>query len=153
MSTWRKVTMRHRHGLFEVLVDGERLVSGCVFKDQGIPSEFHGADPLRRTTFGQIGELGKSFWRMITYHVENPTLDDVDWSWDAASGEYPDQYQRDRLIQMHANDPHQKHSPDHGYSSWLFLEDGRICFTDYTNRGDEPGLSHIVGLHFRPEEL
>ena len=152
-TRYRTVTMKHHRGLFEVLVDGDRIISGCVFKDQSIPSETHGANPLRRTTFGQIGDRGNSYWKSVKYRVENPTLVDTSWSWEASGGEHPDQYQRDRLIQVHANDPNQDPNPDHGYSSWLFLDDGSIAFVDYTNYGDEPGLSHIVGLNFRPEEV
>jgi|APSaa5957512622_1039677.scaffolds.fasta_scaffold22252_2 hypothetical protein len=153
MTEWRKITLRHRKGLFEVLIDGEKAISGCVFHDQGVPSEFHGANPQNRTTFGQIGESGKSFWRSVSYEVENPTLENTSWKWEAAGGEHPDQYQRERLVQFHANDPHQAPNPDHGYSSWLCLDDGTIAFVDYTNCGDTPGLSHIVGLNFRLEEI
>ncbi len=152
LSRFRTVTMRHHAGLFELLVDGRLVCCGCVFRDQSIPSEFHGADPLRRTTFGQIGGVGKSYWKSVRYRVQNPTLPDVVWEWDASRRTFPDQYQRDRLIQMHANDPSHA-APDHGYSSWVLLDDGRIMWVDYTNLGDEAGTSHIVGLHFRPEEL
>jgi hypothetical protein len=152
-STYHHVAMRHRGGLCEVLVDGEVVISGCVFHDQGIPSEMHGASPLRRTTFGQIGTKGKSYWKSVRYEVKNPTLENCAWKWDASKGEHPDQYQRDNLIQMHPNDPEQKPGPDHGYSSWLFLDDGRITWVDYTNCGDIPMKSHIVGMHIHPDEL
>jgi len=41
------------------------------------------------------------------------------------------------MIEIHANPPHQEHhnSPDHGYSSWVVLEDDRIMFVNYTNVG------------------
>ncbi len=51
---------------------------------------------------------------------------------------------------LHANDGDH---PDHGYSSWLQLPDGRISFVDYSNRGDEPGKSHLVGGILDPAEL
>ena len=86
-------------------------------------------------------------------YLKNPTLDDFEWAWEAAKGERPDEYQRQRMIQIHANHPDQKPDPDHGYSSWIMLEDGRIFLVDYTNYGDEPGKSHLVGVYLDPEDI
>jgi hypothetical protein len=54
-----------------------------------------------------------------SYEVKNTTLPDIEWSWDASNSQWPDQYQRERMIQIHGNHPDQKPNPDHGYSSWL----------------------------------
>ena len=89
----------------------------------------------------------------VSYTVGNPTLDDFSWSWQASSGDYPDQYQRDRMIQIHANHPAQQPWPDHGYSSWVIRDDGTIFFVDYTNAGDVPDTSHIVGVVINPEDI
>ena len=112
-----------------------------------------GADPSKRTQFGQLGETGQSYWRRVSYSVKNPTLEDIEWSWDASDGVPPDEYQRTRMIQIHANDPEQMPNPDHGYTSWLHLNDGRILLVDYTNRGDQPGQSHLVGIHFGEDDI
>ena len=153
MTRERTVTIRHRKGLLEAQVDGETLVYGCVFHG-GLPLEdHHGGNPERRTQFGQYGDSGVSRWKGVSYDVKNPTHPDYSWSWEAASGEWPDQYQRDRLIQIHANHPDQKPIPDGGYSSWVILEDGRILFVDYTNCGDPPGQSHVVAAFLDPEDL
>jgi hypothetical protein len=153
MTRERTVEIRHRAGLLEARVDGKTLVFGCVFHG-GLPlPEFHGANPERRTQFGQFGDSGRSRWSSVSYAVKNPGHPDFSWSWEASSGQWPDQYQRDRLIQIHANHPDQKPGPDGGYSSWVTLEDGRIMFVDYTNCGDEPGKSHIVGVFLEPEDL
>jgi hypothetical protein len=32
------------------------------------------------------------------------------------------------------------------------LDDGRIMFVDYTNFGNEPGRSHLVGVYLEPED-
>jgi hypothetical protein len=57
------------------------------------------------------------------------------------------------MIQIHANEPDSEPWPDHGYSSWVVLDDGRIFLVDYTNCGDEPDRSHIVGVYLDPEDL
>ena len=43
--------------------------------------------------------------------------------------------------------------PDHGYSSWVQREDGRIFLVDYTNCGDVPNTSHLVGVYLEPEDF
>lgn len=153
MTTMRTVTVCHRHGLFEVFVDGRQFLRGCVFREDGFGNDFHGGNPTRRTQFGQMGDSGESRWRRVRYQVQNPTQPAFSWYWSSAQKVYPDQYQRDRMIQIHPNDPDQKPNPDHGYSSWLPLPDGRIVFVDYTNRGDEPGKSHLVGGFIEPGDL
>ena len=56
------------------------------------------------------------------------------------------------LIQIHAKAPVPEHGPDHGYSSWLVLPDGRIRFVDYTNCGDPVNKSHLVGAYLTAED-
>ncbi|MFC1716321.1 sialidase family protein [Candidatus Poribacteria bacterium] len=153
MTRERTVTIHHRRGLLQVQLDGETVISECVWRESPHLGDFHGGNPTKRTQFGQAGETGRSFWKSISYSVKNPTLDDVEWSWDASQGLCPDDYQRRRLIQIHANPPGQKASPDHGYSSWLMLADDRIILVDYTNFGDKPGRSHLVGVYLELEDL
>lgn len=153
LTQYRTVRLHHRQGWFRVEVDGKLVLNRCVFREEAPASDFHGADPLRRTQFGQFGETGQSFWRKLSYQVINPMLEDVHWSWSAADGTWPDQYQRDRLIQLHGNHPAQKPTPDHGYSSWVILDDQRIYFVDYTNHGDKPHKSHLVGLFIELVEI
>jgi len=153
MTKPRKITLHHSRGLFRVMVDGKVLLNTCVFREEARIADFHGGDVTKRTQFGQFGNQGRSFWQRLSYSLKNPTLGDVEWSWRAAGGKWPDEYQRQRLIQVHANHPDQKPSPDHGYSSWVALEDGRIMLVDYTNHGDEPGKSHLVGVYLDPEDI
>lgn len=153
MTRDRTVIVHHRRGLLEVRVDGKTLISECVWRESPRLNDFHGGDPTKRTQFGQTGETGRSVWKSVSYSVKNPTLDDIEWSWDASQGLWPDEYQRRRLIQIHANPPGQKARPDHGYSSWLMLDDGRIMLVDYTNFGDEPDRSHLVGVYLEPEDI
>ena len=153
MTRERTVAVRHSDGLVQVTVDGDALMSGCCRKGGTVPMDFWGGSPERRTQFGQFGDQGKSAWSRVRYQVKNPTLADAAWEWDASEGEWPDQYQRERLIQIHGNRPDQNGAPDGGYSSWVVLEDGRILFVDYTNCGDEPKRSHIVGVYIEQEDI
>ncbi len=153
MTRERAVSIYHRRGMLEAKVDGETLVRYRVRREGQILADPFGADPSKRTQFGQLGELGQSFWKRVSYSVKNPTLENIEWSWDASDGVRPDEYQRTRMVQIHANDPEQKPNPDHGYTSWLHLDDGRILLVDYTNRGDQPGQSHLVGVHFTEDDI
>ena len=153
-SRFRRVQISHRRGLLQVRVDGEVVRSASVFHEELALSEFMRGGPLHaRTMFGQLGEAGTSWWRRVRYETRNPRLTDWRWQWEAASGRWPDQYQRERLTQVHGNHPDQQPGPDHGYSSWLQQEDGTIVFVDYTNLGDDGGKSHLVGAFIRPQEL
>ena len=153
-SRFRTVRISHRRGLLQVRVDGEVVRSASVFHEELALSEFMRGGPLHaRTMFGQLGDTGTSWWRRVRYETHNPRLTDWRWSWEAAGGLWPDQYQRDRLTQVHGNHPDQQPGPDHGYSSWLQQEDGGIVFVDYTNLGDADGKSHLVGAFIRPQDL
>ena len=153
-SRFRTVQIAHRRGLLQVRVDGEVVRSASVFHEELAMSEFMRGGPLHaRTMFGQLGDQGTSWWRRIRYETRNPRLTDWRWNWSAADGAWPDQYQRDRLTQVHGNHPGQQPGPDHGYSSWLQQEDGTIVFVDYTNYGDDGGKSHLVGAFIDPRDL
>jgi sialidase-1 len=148
----RTVRIHHRRGVLQVSVDGLPLINWCVFRESPVLDDFHGAFPEKRVQFGQLGERGASYWERAAYTVSNPTLPDYCWQWSAADGCLPDDYQRRRLLQVHANDPAVSW-PDNGYSSWVLLPDGRILLVDYTNLGDEPQKSHLVGVHLTLDDL
>ena len=153
LTRYRTVRIHHRRGWLRVEVDGELVLNRCVFREEAPATDFHGGVPGRRTQFGQLSDSGQSCWRRVSYQVANPTLADYSWSWAASDVVWPDQYQRERLIQIHGNHPAQKPNPDHGYSSWLFLDDGRIMLVDYTNAGDVAPTSHLVGVFIDPQDL
>ncbi len=147
MTRFRRVGLRHRRGWLQVKLDGETVMQASVFREEWPASDFHGGDPMRRTQFGQWSASGRSYWRRVSYRLGNPNLDDFSWEWAAKSGAFPDQYQRDRMIQIHANHPAQKPWPDHGYSSWIQREDGGVYLVDYTNAGDAADTAHLVGVN------
>ena len=104
MTQERDVAVSHRLGMLEIRVDGETLIRYRVRREGQVLDDRSG-NPAKRTQFGQLGDAGRSFWKRVSYSVKNPTLDDVEWSWDASSGEHPDEYHRTRMIQVYANDP------------------------------------------------
>ena len=153
MTDFHTIALFHRRGWLRVKIDGEVILHACVFREETPASDFHGGDPMRRTQFGQLGDSGRSFWRRISYRLGNPSLDDFTWTWEASSGTYPDQYQRERMIQIHANHPKQKPWPDHGYSSWIQREDGSIFLVNYTNAGDVADTAHLVGVNIEQTDI
>ena len=150
---WRTVRIHHRRGLLSVTVDGREVTRDCVFRGENDLTDFYTLMPERRTDWGQIGAEGRSWWRRVRYEIRNRDIEDFAWAWDPAAGKLPDDETRRELLELHANTRGQKPAPDYGYSSWVVLEDGRIMFVDYSNRGDAPGKSHLVGLHIDPTEL
>ena len=153
MTRFRRVGLRHVRGWLQVMLDGETVFQASVFRESWPASDFHGGDPRRRTQFGQWSASGRSYWRRVSYRLSNPTLGDFNWAWAANSGKYPDQYQRERMIQIHANHPAQKPWPDHGYSSWIQREDGSVYLVDYTNAGDAADTAHLVGVNIAPADI
>ncbi|HTO02444.1 MAG TPA: hypothetical protein VL069_02025, partial [Opitutus sp.] len=153
MTQYREVAIRHKRGLLQVYLDDQLAFSSPVSWETYALRDFLSDDPTKRTQFGQIGDEGRSHWQRVSYRVFNRTLPIATWHWQAKDGKWPDQYQRDRLVQIHSNPIGVKHRPDHGYSSWLTLKDGRIFLVDYTNRGDAPNKSHLVGVYINPEDI
>lgn len=154
MTQFHTITLHHNRGLLQVQVDGETLINQCIFREDARIGDSRRAGELGwYTHFGQPNAGGRSFWQSVSYTAKNRTLADFHWSWQADTGCYPDEYQRRRLIQIHGNHPDQAPGPDHGYSSWLLLADGRIFLADYTNYGDPSGKSHLVGVYLTPEDL
>jgi hypothetical protein len=141
MTEWRRIRIHHRGGLLRVFLDGQDVIR---FRHL-LPG------PFVPTCFGSPrGGAGTSQWRYVNYHVRNRTEPEHYWIWDARSLEYPDQYDLDRLLEVHPN-PHER--PDNGYSTWHQFDDGEILVLDYTNRGDPHGQSHIVGCRLRLEDF
>ncbi len=154
MTTDHKITLLHEGGLLRVFVDGVPVINQCIFREDVGPGGWYGGGRLHAfTMFGEVGDRGRSIWKSVTYEIRNRTLPDWSWAWEAASGQWPDQYQRDRLIQIHANELTEDHRPDNGYSSWLVLPDGRIILVDYTNLGDPPDKSHLVAVYLEPDDI
>lgn len=154
MTDYRKVTLTHKQGLCRVLIDGKVMINVPISREENRIGEFNNTgDVSRRTQFGQFGDRGKSYWKNVNYTVNNISQPEYSWQWNAESNEYPNHYERERLIQVHANHPNQQPRPDHGYSSWIQQEDGTVFLVDYTNCGDVPEKSHIVGVYIAPEDL
>ena len=144
MTKSRSVRLRAQKGLFTVEVDKKVVLNRALYNDF----------PLLETWFGRaIGGTGKSWWRRVSYQVTNETEAAHHWGWQAQSGEHPDQYQLDHMLELHANYPSATHKPDNGYSSWAELSDGRFFMVDYSNRGDPRALSHLYGVYFSLEDF
>lgn len=154
MTQTRKVTLHHRRGWLQIKVDDETVINQCVFREPVPVGDSRRAGSLRGySAWGQAGAGGRSFWQDVSYEVHNRTLAPFAWSWQATSQTFPDQYQQDRMIQIHGNHPDQPPAPDHGYSSWIQLSDDQIYFVDYTNYGDPGGNSHLVGVYLEAGDL
>ena len=154
MTVFHTIRIHHRRGLLQIQIDGKTVIDVCVFREEKPIGDSRRAGALGGYThFGQPDMGGRSHWQSVSYAAQNATLDDFRWSWNAASGEYPDEYQQRRMIQIHANHPDQPPGPDHGYSSWLMLDGGRMMWVDYTNYGDPAGSSHLVGVYIDPDDI
>ena len=154
MSQFRRITLHHRRGWLQVKVDGATVINQCIFRESAPVGDSRGSGPLSGySAWGQPSAGGHSHWQSVSYKVANRTLPPHEWSWQAASGDWPDQYQQERMIQIHGNHPDQAPGPDHGYSSWIQRSDGRIFLVDYTNYGDPPGNAHLVGTEIDLQDL
>ena len=72
MTEYRRVSLRLRNGLLEVLVDGSAVVRGAVFWDSNRVFYSAGRTVGYRTQFGQLGESDRSYWRSVSYVGDMP---------------------------------------------------------------------------------
>jgi hypothetical protein len=137
MTQWHRLRVHHTAGLVRVYLDSTDVLR---FR---LPA----AGRFVPTCFGSPRDgTGTSCWKSVSYLTRNQSEPEHAWVWDARSGQYPDQYELDRLLELHPN-THER--PDNGYSSWLLLDDGEVLVLDYTNEGDPLGQSHIVACRLR----
>lgn len=141
MTVWHTIRIHHRGGLLRVYLDGRDVLRYHVLRDA----------PLTPTFFGTATDsTGESWWQHVKYHVRNLTEPEHVWLWDMHRGKYPDQYESDRVLELHAN----THAmPDNGYSAWHQFADGEIRVLDYTNEGDPLGQAHVVGCALWVEDF
>ncbi len=101
---------------------------------------------------------GYSIWRRFELTLDDPNTGRYTSSWSAESGEFPDQYQLDHIIEVGAAAA----SHDQGYSGWVELDDGRIFVVNYTDDGASTesgkyggryGISWIRGTFMLPSDL
>jgi hypothetical protein len=141
MTEWHTVRVHHRGGLVRVYLDGHDVLRYRLL----LPG------PFVPTCFGSPRNgTGTSYWRWAKYHTRNQSEPEHFWMWEARSGAYPDQYEQDRLLELHAN-THER--ADNGYSTWHRFGDGEILVLDYTNQGDPHGQSHVVACRLRVEDF
>ena len=141
LTRWRRLRVHHTAGLVRVYLDGQ----------DALRFRLPAPGPFISTCFGSPRDgTGTSCWQTVSYLTRNQTEPEHCWVWDARSGQYPDQYELDRLLELHPN-THER--PDNGYSSWLPLAGGEILVLDYTNQDDPLGQSHIVGCRLRAEDF
>lgn len=114
LTRWQHLRFVREDGLLTVICGSQTLF------------EIEVTDRLDRTVrFGSQG-LARVEWKSASVKVAHPDDETIDWSWSAASGSYPDQFRRDRMVRLNR-------SADTGYSGWTQLDDGTVLMTDYTN--------------------
>ncbi len=137
----RRLRVHHRRGPTEVSVDGEVALARLVYREEYWDRSFFGNGPDHE---------GLARWFSAAYTVANPTEPPHAWRWSAAGGQYPNQYEIDRWVELDYNaDPR----PDHGYSSWVRFQDGEVFVADYTNEGSVAGKARLKGYFLRVEDL
>ena len=141
MRRKRHLRIHHWGGLLTISVDGEPLLYSPVLGEELWDRSFFGNGPDHQ---------GSVRWFGASYAIKNPTEPAHTWRWDARSGEYPNQYEIDRWLELDYNS---STNPDHGYSSWVRFPDGEILVVDYTNEGAPPGKSMLKGYRLRAEDF
>lgn len=141
LTRWRGLAVDYRDGKIEVSVDGASMIRNLVFQETPLERSWFGSDPEHK---------GALSLRSVRYRVRNPRDHDHRYEWHAAGNEHPNQYEIDRWLELDYNS---NPNPDHGYSSWVPLPDGRLFVADYTNEDSPPGKACLKGYYLRPEEL
>ena len=157
MTRFRKVALRHRRGWLQVQIDGASVLHTCVFREETPrQSDF----PWWRSHAAHaIWAMGRFRTQLLAMCISYRLGQSQARGLCLALGRLrfrraiPDQYQRERIIQIHGNHPDQKPWPDHGYSSWIQRQDGSIYLVDYTNAGDVADTAHLVGVNIVPDDI
>jgi len=108
--------------------------------DFGSQDHFH-----RREVVGK----GESVWQRVKITVENPDAPNDTWSWDAANGVYPDQYQRDRMVEV-------KFQPlpnGQGGPSWVQFPDGEILVVHNGAMAEDAPKPFLMGCYLKPSDF
>ena len=98
---------------------------------------------------------GYSIWRSFAVTMDDPQTGRYTSSWSADSGEFPDQYQLNHMIEVEASVA----GIDQGYSAWIELDDGRIFVAAYTDDGAptlwgaKMGITWMRGTFLEPGDL
>ena len=141
LTRWRELGVEYRDGKIEISVDGASVIRNLVFQETPLERSYFGSDPEHEGTLRL---------RSVRYRVENPSDHDHHYEWHAAGNGFPNQYEIDRWLELDYNS---NRNPDHGYSSWVLLPDGRLFVADYTNEDSPAGKACLKGYYLRPEEL
>lgn len=147
-----KIDMTSPHTIRLQVLGGQVIVSA-----DGKPKLYwiiQSEQPVLNTGFGRVSENSGDVWfEHVRYEAKNDTEPHFKWDWKASSGNYPDQYQIDRTLELMGNPPVPYRLPDNGYSSFIEREDGSIYMVDYTTRGDAPPASHLYRVIFSPKDF
>ncbi len=103
---------------------------------------FESQDHFRRRA---VVGAGESLWQRVEIVVENPDAPNDMWRWDAADGVYPDQYQRDRMVEV-------KWQPlpnGQGGPSWVQFPDGEILVVHNGCMAEDAAVPFLMGCFLR----
>jgi len=120
----------------------------CFGTSPHIPGQTH----LRAPVVPQQTR-GESYWKYVKLRVTNPTLPEYQYEWHAKSGQYPNQYERDKILEI-AYDP----NGDPGEPHTIEFPDGTIYCVYHTAAEAERGEGvfrnpYIMGCTIHPSDL
>ena len=113
---------------------------------RGFRHPFDSQDHFRRR---KVVGKGESVWRRVGIVVENPDAANDTWNWDAADGTYPDQYQRDRMVEV-------KFQPlpnGQGGPSWVQFPDGEILVVHNGAMAEDAPKPFLMGCYLKPSDF
>ena len=119
----------------------------------GVPAKWPGTFLPSQMYSEEI--TGYSIWRNFALTMDDPGTGTYTSSWSADSGEFPDQYQLDHMIEVESSIA----GADQGYAAWVELDDRRIFVAAYTDDGaptmwgGNMGISWMRGTFLEPGDL
>ena len=128
-------------GRIRLYIDGEQALDSTNVGEGPARYTIHGRhltsfgnEPRSRRTNIYPDQIppevtGYSIWKGFRLIQDDPVTGRKEMAWSAQSGEFPDQYQLDHMIEVHASAV----SHDQGYCGWIEMGDGRILVVDYTD--------------------
>lgn len=141
MTIWRHLNVTHRGGLVDVVIDGRSVARSTSYVRE---------QPWDRSFFGSTGDAeGTVELRQVQYATHD-AQHEHHWSWAAASGTYPNQYEIDRWVTLAEN---HEAFPDHGYTTWIELPGGKIVVAETTSSGAPLQKAQLHAYFFNLADL
>jgi hypothetical protein len=162
-SVFRKYSIVRTGSEMTVSEGGRELLrTGNLDRGRGVQVDYGTILPKNVNAFGtrspfmadlESESSGESHWRSLRMKISNPARTDHLFSWEASSGDLPNQYEEDRMVEI--ENKYGESIYYLGQASWVQFPDGHLFVSTGIQylRPDGRRSSWIRGCHLEEDDL